>query len=327
MRERNRRVRLGKTMGSWPAIRRRAAVGVRPLSVLRRFIDTAFRTLYRARLLLFEYGTQLIVRVLPERWWYSTLWRACRLLAFALAPVIRMSHLRRDVRKQAVISWLLDSWLLRLTSLRPFCPIPVRTKGGEIVLEASRNPHGMLLCSAHLPLVNACLQSLMEMNCCPSAVVAQRSVMPDGKYPVWGFGRQVPGIASDGLVLVRVRSVLRRGGSVAVLVDNHFCESYSSHVFQLSRAVGAQVVFMIPALQPDGQILIEYSSPPDPLCRSEETIGLNLLALRSKVDGVLQGRLEKTPAERAPAAARGAESACISASVESSTWKGGVLDR
>jgi len=238
-----------------------------------------------------------------------------------------MSPLRRDVRGQAVTSWLLDSWLLRLIALRPFCEIPVTTKGGEIVREASRNPQGMLLCSAHLPLVNACLQSLMEMKCCPSAVVAQSSVMPDGRYPVWGHGRPVAGIAMDGLVLVRVRSVLRRGGSVAILVDNHFCESYSSHVFQLSRAVGAQVVFMIPELQRDGQILIEFSSPPDPLCCSEETIGLNLLALRSKVDGVLQGRSEKTPSEGAPAATLGVESARLSASVDPSTWKGGVFDR
>jgi len=316
-------------MGVWPEITRRSSAEVRtPVpSVIPAFVETVFRGIYRARLLVFNYGTQLIVRVLPERWWYSALWRICRLLAFVLAPVIRMSPLRRDVRGHAVTSWLLDSWLQRLISARPFCPVPVRIKGGEIVREARGNPQGMLLCSAHLPLVSACLQSLMEMNCCPSAVVAQTSAMPDGRYPVWGFGRPVQGIATDGLVLVRVRSVLRRGGSVAVLVDNHFCESYSSHVFQLSRAVGAQMVFMIPELQPDGQILVEYSLPPDPLCRSEETIGLNLLALRSKVDGVLQGRSEKTPAEKVPTTAMGVESACLSASADSSAWTGGVIDR
>jgi hypothetical protein len=321
-------------MGSWPGIRRRSAAGVRAQapSVTRRLIDTAFRVLYRSRLLVFHFGTQLMVRVLPERWWYRALWRICRLLAWVLAPLIRRSPLRRDVRRRAITSWLLDSWLLRMTSVRPSCPIPVRAKGGEIVSEASRNPQGMLLCSAHLPLANACLQSLVEMNCCPSAVVVQSSVLTEGRYRVWGSGRRVPGIASDGLVLVRVRSVLRRGGSVAVLVDNHFCESYSSHVFELSRAVGAQVVFMIPELQPDGQILVEYSLPPDPFCRSEETIGLNLLALRARVDGVLQGQSENVPTANAPAAAMGTESACLSASalsasVDASTWKGGVLDR
>lgn len=310
-------------MASWPGIRCRSAALRSPApSLTRRLVETVFRLLYPARLLIFDYGTRLLVRVLPSRSWYSAMWRVCRLLGFLSAPLVRRSPLRKDARRGVITSWLLDSWLLRLASLHPECPIPVHSRGGEIVSAAARHPRGMLFCSAHLPLSNACLHSLVEINCCPSAVVAEGSLLTGGMYPLWGSGKRIPGIASDGLVLVKVRSVLRKGGSVALLVDDHYCESYSSHVFELSRAVGAQVVFMIPELQPDGRILVEFSSPPDPLCTSEETIGLNLVALRSKVDGVLGRRPQRAPGHTA-----GVESACLPASVDPSSWKGGVLDR
>lgn len=303
-------------MALWPGIRRRLA-SMRfafLLSPIRRIARRFIRFVYGARLIVFNYGTRLIAFVLPERWWYPVLWRVSRFQAFVLAPFIRFSPARSNTNPSVITTWLLNSWMLRMTSIKCSFPIPIRYKGEEALLEASRNPRGMLLCSAHMPLVEACIRPLLEMNCSKPACVD--TILMDGEYPVWGSDKRLPGILCDEYVLVRVRSVLRKGGAVALLIDSNFCRTYCANVFQLSRAVGAQVVCAVAELQPDGYILVEYFSPPDPFCTSPDSILLNLQALQTRVDSILQSSPESAPARDAPA---DADSASLSASANPSS--------
>jgi hypothetical protein len=232
----------------------------------------------------------MIVMLLPARCWYPAIWRISKMQAFMVRPLIQLSILRNDFRRHALGGWLVNSWLKRLTSIQPQFPIPIRVKGQETILAASRNPRGMVLCSGHLPLVDACLPPLLDMNCRPTVVVAYSPEWADGSYPVWGVKDRLPIINRDGLVLVKARSTLRKGGAAAILIDTDLCKSYSSNTLRLVRIVGAEVVFMVAELREDVQILVEYFSPPDPFCRNDESIQGNLDSLQARIEGILHSR-------------------------------------
>jgi hypothetical protein len=230
----------------------------------------------------------MIMLLLPERCWYPAIWRISKLQALVVRPLIGLPVLRNDFRRHALGGWLVNTWLKVLASIHPRFPLPIRVKGLETVLAASRNPNGVVICSGHLPLVDLCLPPLVESNCRPTVVAAYTPEWTDG-YPVWGLSERLPIIEMDGLVLVKMRSILRKGGSVAILIDTtSCCKAYSSNTFRLAQTVGAEVVFMVAELRKDGQILVEYLSPPDPYCRSNESMRRNLEALQARVDSILQ---------------------------------------
>jgi hypothetical protein len=75
---------------------------------------------------------------------------------------------------------------------------------------------------------------------------------------------------------------------IAALVDTGPFGDIRLNIFRLIRSVGAQLVFTVVGLDPDGEILVEYFAPPDPFCRSDESISANLQALKNRVDQVLE---------------------------------------
>jgi hypothetical protein len=270
------------------------------VSLLRRVCEACARFGYNNRLMVFQCGIRMIDMLLPIQIWYPAIWRISKLQAFIVRPLIGLPVLRNDFRRHALGGWLINTWLKLLTSVHAEVPIPIRVKGLETILAASRNPRGMVLCSGHLPLVDACLRPLVESACRP-AVVAGYSSERSGTYPVWGLRDRLPIIRRGGLVLVKMRSILRKGGSVAILIDTaSCCQTYSSNAFRLAQAVGAEVVFMVAELQEDGQILVEYFSPPDPCCRSEESMRQNLEVLQARIDHILQSSSCGTERQIAP---------------------------
>lgn len=66
--------------------------------------------------------------------------------------------------------------------------------------------------------------------------------------------------------------------------------SYSLNMLRLARITGARTLFFFTELQPDGQIDVTFSKPPDPFCSTEETIQENLLALDRETKRILSGR-------------------------------------
>lgn len=237
---------------------------------------------------LFYVAGRSIASLLPERFWYPTVLRISQLQALLLRPLIALSPYRNDPRRHIIVSWLLNSWLRQLsTQGRPF-PIPLRTKGEEAIIDAYNNPNGVIICSVHLPLVHLILRSLAEMNRPPAAVVAGQKEMRNQKIPLWGLERELPGIVPSPNVLLRLQKELRRGGAVFALVDTDLGDSIRPNLFRLVRIAEARSVFAIPKLLPNGNILIEYSLPPDPSCLSDPSILSNMRALQDQLESILQ---------------------------------------
>ena len=235
---------------------------------------------------LFNQAAGVISHVLPAQWRYWGLLNLCRLQALVLRPLISLSPYRSDVRRHIVVAWVMNSWLQPLTRSRRVFPIPIRSHGNEVVLRASKNRNGMLICSVHLPLVNSILRPLVDMDCPPTAVVSGDAI-GNGKSPVWGLNQGIPVIAPDKNALLRAKTILRKGGSVAALIDPGLGDAYNQNIFRLIGHIGAEVVFATAELQGSGDIVVEYFAPPDPLCSNDVSIVENLQVLKAKIECVL----------------------------------------
>lgn len=224
---------------------------------------------------------RLIATLLPPRLWYWPVFR----LSYWTAPVFRLRPAGPDNDRfhQAL---LLNRFLGMFTRAgRPF-PIPYRVVGATALLEAARDNRGMILCSAHVPLVKVGLRAVMEMGLTPTAAIVETPT-EDQRIAIWGLDERLPAILVAPNVLVRARTVLRNHGSVALLIDARSGLPYSPNILRLAGKMGARVVFFFTELQPDGHIEVLFLAPPDPYCSSEETIQANLQALDREVQRIL----------------------------------------
>jgi hypothetical protein len=253
----------------------------------------------------FPLSARLISVMLPKQRWYSAVLRLSRLQAPIMRRLLMHSPYRGDSRSRAVEGWLINSWLFALVQLRREFPIPIKVVGKEGVLEAVKNPGGVLFCSCHIPLANICARPLVDLGLPPSAVTAGEAVTSNGEFPVWGLARGLRVLQPDRSLLVKMRTILRHGGSVALLIDRHLDGPYSPNIFRLARLAKSRVVLMVASLQADGQIQVEYFSPPDPFCQTDEGILANLQALEHRVQEILHGPAGKGPGEGQPQGAPG----------------------
>lgn len=232
--------------------------------------------------------TRLIAFVFPPRHWYRALFAVCRLQHHLLRPLLLLPPYRGDPKRRVGLTWLVESSLLHLLSLgRPF-PIPMRQRGLQWIREARTSPKGVVLCSVHLPFARIILRLLVESGLPPTAVVAHETAIVDGEFPVWGTTEKLPGLVSDRDVLLKARTILRKGGFVAALIDSNLGNQPNRNVFRLIRSVGARLVFFVTELQPDGTILIDILQPPDPFCESDESVLSNIAFMQERVDRVLR---------------------------------------
>ena len=249
---------------------------------------------------VFQAGARVFALLIPARYWYRAVLQLCRLQAFFLRPLIAISPYRGDRRGSVLVAWLMNSWFQQLSALhRPF-PISVRSTGDQVVHQAASNPKGFVICSGHLPLVHCLVRSLTDMGHPPTAVVSREKGSNEGKYWVWGSGEALPAMLPSRDVLIKVRTILRHGGSVAALVDRGISRTFHHNIFRLIHSLEAQVVFATVALQPDGEILVEYFAPPDPFFSSDETIAINLQALQAGIDRALMPSSKLTAAPVLP---------------------------
>ena len=229
-----------------------------------------------------------LIALLPPRLWYSAIFRICVLQASMIRPLIALSPYRKDGRRQVIVAWLLNSWLRQLAALRKPFPIPIRSQGSELILEASAHPSGLVICSAHLPLVHLILTSIVTLQQTLSGVVAGETEMRGGRIPLWGLSEDATGIVSDWSVLLRMRRILGQGGTVFALVDTYLGQTLRPNILRLVQRVEARVVFAFAELMPNGEILVEYFAPPDPICKNDQSIQMNLTALQVRIDRIMR---------------------------------------
>lgn len=244
--------------------------------------------------MLRKYETQVIsaiarsiVCLLPQPRWYPAMFWVSRRLSPAFRWALKLTRFRNDARKDVVDSWLVNTLLQRIDDFgKPF-PIPISIKGAEALAEAWRHPQGVVVCSSHLPLANVISRAGVELNLIPTAVLAGREALRDGMYPVWGCAVRLPALPVDKFVLIKVRSILRHGGSIATMVDLDLGEPVSPNVFRLIRSVGARAVFATVELQRTGEIQVQFCNPPDPFNRTHDSILANVEYFEAMINRIV----------------------------------------
>jgi len=250
-------------------------------------MSAARLTLHDVAQWYFHIVARVIACVFPRQFWYRALLQICRVQQYAIRPFLGFTRYRKDSRRSIILSWLVESTLRHLVQLgRPF-PIQLHHKNLGLILDARSTPNGLVLCSVHLPFSMLSLTQLVEAGVLPTAVVAHPTAMliKGGRLSVWNTTQDLPGLVADRDVLCKMRTILRRGGFVVTLIDNNL-GALNTNVFRLIRSTGARVLFMVFELQPDGSILIEYLSPPDPFCLSNESVVSNLLFFQERTDRI-----------------------------------------
>jgi hypothetical protein len=217
----------------------------------------------------------------PASLWYRAAFRLSR----SLAPVARLRR-ERAADQQLHDARILNRMLSLLTrSGRPF-PIPWRAVGAELLDE----PGGVVLCSAHVPLIKVGLRAAMELGHAPTLALAGQPG-PDGAIAIWGLAERLPAVRTrHRLVLLRARTVLRSGGCVALLLDAMRGAPLSPNILRLAGRTGARALFFFTELERNGTITVTFRRPPDPLCQSDSGIAANIAVLEAECARILSRR-------------------------------------
>jgi hypothetical protein len=69
-----------------------------------------------------------------------------------------------------------------------------------------------------------------------------------------------------------MKRAMGKGGSVFALLDTHLGQVPRSNILRLTQKIQARVVFAMVELMPNGEVRVDFFTPPDPLCMSDESI-------------------------------------------------------
>lgn len=215
---------------------------------------------------------RLVSWLVPPRYWYRAAIYASRVHGWLAARFGGGNCLLTE-------AVMLDHWLLELT-LRSSYPIPWRGVGVE-VLRHDGAEQGVMFCWTHVPMFEIPLHALMKMGHNPH-VAADPGKIAGDEFIVPGAARRLRAIPMDSYVLIKMRTVFRRGGSVACLADPRLGAPLTSHALRFAGKMGARVIFLWAEHGTDGAIDIHFVNPPSPLCKSEEEIAANMEFLRTE---------------------------------------------
>jgi hypothetical protein len=224
-----------------------------------------------ARLLPLSRRARFAAWVLPPRYWYR----------FALFASKTQGKLTTFAGGNGTLTeaLMLDNWIRALTFSGAY-PIPW-VPGDVDILSAPRHPGGILYFWTHLPLVEMPLRAFLDMGHTLDVIVADPGKIVDGdEFVVPGLKMRVKALSADRRVLIKVRSALAQGKSVACLADAEIFGPLSSLVLQVAGKVGAFVIFQWAERQPNGTIKVNFIPAPHPLCKNAEEIAQNLEFLR-----------------------------------------------
>jgi hypothetical protein len=241
---------------------------------------------------------RLLSLALPPRIWYRCALAMSQLLALLLRLSAR-TGLRPHRYETAILLNRILAFLTRTG--RPF-PVPWRMDAASHAAldSAAASGQGLVICSAHLPLIKVAVRALMETGRSPEVAIAAEPG-PDGRIPIWGLTDRLATIKVGPDVLLRARTVLKRGESVLLLVDT-LAGDYSPNIFRLAGATKANVLFFTAELAGDGCVGVRVFPPPFPACADPQQIAANLQALDreiKRISGPRGGnRFDTIPASR-----------------------------
>jgi hypothetical protein len=226
-----------------------------------------------------------IVSVVPPEQWY---WTAHRLTGF-LVSWRRKIQLKKKENEGLKHAFLLNSILSLLTRKHISFPVPVRAKGFELF--AKPRTSGMVICSVHIPLAKVAMRFLVENGHKPKAAIAgaHRGI---SSVALWGSTETIPVIPTGPFVLMRAKTLLTDGDTLAVMVDGNFGQDISPNIFLLAQKLNVDVVYLLSELLPDGTIEVSFFEssvkPPLPL----EAVDQQIKELQGYLQHIVQ-RYEK----------------------------------
>jgi hypothetical protein len=234
-----------------------------------RFVARTFKTL--GRWLPLRRQARIVALLIPSKLWYRT------------AVLISQLHARvtgaMGGNRPLTEAIMLDSWLRELTFSGTY-PIPWRPVKLDGI-DGGDTKRGLLFCWTHLPLSTMPLYALAEIGYPLPVVVANPgNICGESEFMVPGKTKRARAIVANLHVLMKMRTVLRGGGSVACLADAKLGAPVTPNVLRIAGQAGARVVFQWAERQPDGVIDIYFINAPRPLNESEEDIEVNLEFLR-----------------------------------------------
>ena len=179
-------------------------------------------------------------------------------------------------------SVMLNAVLAELSKNNISFPIPIRAKGLELFQKSNPNPNGMILCAAHLPLIQMGLRYLVEQNLKPELTI-ENNLDSDGHVYVCGLTEPIPSARRGPYLYNETKNILQSGGSVAVLVDDKFGEAYCPKMFRLAQCLGSDLVYYFSELEPDGCIRVSYVAS-----KAATNIELAMHQLKEQVNQILR---------------------------------------
>ncbi len=239
---------------------------------------------------------RLLTIFLPPSTWY----RAALLISGILALALRLRGSIGPKPHRFEQAILLNRLLAFLTrARRPFLvPWRMSAEAREALDAAAASGCGVVLCSGHLPLIKVGVRAFMESGHTPTAAIAAEPG-PDGQIPIWGLAERLPTLKVQPDVLLRTRTVLRRGGSILLLVDT-IAGDYSPNIFRLAKATGAALLFFTTELEGDGCVEVRVFRAPYPGCGDQAEIAGNLRALDRQIKRI-SGKPQEGPFDTVPA--------------------------
>ena len=210
---------------------------------------------------------------IPKRYWYR----------FALFASRVHGKLKARTGGNGVLTeaLMLDNWMRALTFSGAY-PIPLRL--GEIeVLKQTTPGRGILYCWTHLPLMEVPLRALYDLGQPVDLTVAHPGRIVGGnEFIIPGIQARNRAIPADRRALIRVRTALKEGKSVACLADSEMFGPSSSQILRVVGMSGAFVIFTWAERQSDGTLNVIFMPAPNPLCRNDEEIRQNLEFLQTR---------------------------------------------
>ena len=249
------------------------------------FLRRCFAVAYR-------FTAYLLIWGLPARLWYPTAFLLARIQIriLRLLALMGLYPYRRDVRswklrRKLIMARIMDTWLKNLSGARRPFPIPIRRSGPSELDELARSCTSLIFCAPHCLLAETALRGAIEAGFPDLTLIAREPGLANGCL-VCGTGQVIPTLNADETVLLKARTVLRRGGSIILIIDRAAGAPLEANMLRLARTSAIRVVFGIPELQDNGEILLQYFVPP--LFTSEESIQTSLEALQAERDRILQ---------------------------------------
>jgi lauroyl/myristoyl acyltransferase len=215
---------------------------------------------------------RLAAWILPKRHWYR----------FALFASRAHGKLKARTGGNGVLTeaLMLDNWMRALTFSGAY-PIPLQLDQIE-VLKQTAPGRGILYCWTHLPLMEVPLRALCDLGQPVDLIVADPGRIVNGdEFIIPGIQARNRAIPADRRALIRVRTALKEGRSVACLADSEMFGPLSSQILRVAGMSSAFVVFTWAERQPDGTLKVMFTPAPNPLCGNDEEIRRNLEFLQT----------------------------------------------